>query len=203
MALNALALQMKDHGWLIDHEARKRHAVRLGAAIEAARQRFAAISGLSLSDAPVDGDGADQAVASGNADEADDDIAVFVNSAPQLKSLFFDKWGVRPKYFSKGTGTPSLDKNALKDLLAEGHTEQIRLAARALLDYRESHKTKSTYVDRLDPESKDKRGHPNTYLTLGDNRLRATPQPLQAWTCLLYTSPSPRDLSTSRMPSSA
>ena len=25
----------------------------------------------------------------------------------------------------------------------------------------------------------------------------------QAWTCLLYTSPSPRDLSTSRMPSSA
>ena len=25
----------------------------------------------------------------------------------------------------------------------------------------------------------------------------------QAWYCLLYTSPSPRDLSTSRMPSSA
>ena len=25
----------------------------------------------------------------------------------------------------------------------------------------------------------------------------------KAWTCLLYTSPSPRDLSTSRMPSSA
>ena len=25
----------------------------------------------------------------------------------------------------------------------------------------------------------------------------------QIWTCLLYTSPSPRDLSTSRMPSSA
>ena len=25
----------------------------------------------------------------------------------------------------------------------------------------------------------------------------------QVWTCLLYTSPSPRDLSTSRMPSSA
>ena len=27
--------------------------------------------------------------------------------------------------------------------------------------------------------------------------------PKDAWTCLLYTSPSPRDLSTSRMPSSA
>ena len=26
---------------------------------------------------------------------------------------------------------------------------------------------------------------------------------LQMWSCLLYTSPSPRDLSTSRMPSSA
>ena len=28
-------------------------------------------------------------------------------------------------------------------------------------------------------------------------------QALKAWGCLLYTSPSPRDLSTSRMPSSA
>ena len=26
---------------------------------------------------------------------------------------------------------------------------------------------------------------------------------MEAWVCLLYTSPSPRDLSTSRMPSSA
>ena len=31
----------------------------------------------------------------------------------------------------------------------------------------------------------------------------AESQGLQPWDCLLYTSPSPRDLSTSRMPSSA
>ena len=30
-----------------------------------------------------------------------------------------------------------------------------------------------------------------------------TPKLMATWTCLLYTSPSPRDLSTSRMPSSA
>ena len=28
-------------------------------------------------------------------------------------------------------------------------------------------------------------------------------RPVEIWVCLLYTSPSPRDLSTSRMPSSA
>ena len=34
-------------------------------------------------------------------------------------------------------------------------------------------------------------------------RSRRSPEDLQEQTCLLYTSPSPRDLSTSRMPSSA
>ena len=38
--------------------------------------------------------------------------------------------------------------------------------------------------------------HSDHYLELG-------PLIHTAWTCLLYTSPSPRDLSTSRMPSSA
>ena len=33
--------------------------------------------------------------------------------------------------------------------------------------------------------------------------LNLQPQALEAEDCLLYTSPSPRDLSTSRMPSSA
>ena len=35
------------------------------------------------------------------------------------------------------------------------------------------------------------------------NRLDSVGAELNAYTCLLYTSPSPRDLSTSRMPSSA
>ena len=34
-------------------------------------------------------------------------------------------------------------------------------------------------------------------------RQGVTPKLMSTWTCLLYTSPSPRDLSTSRMPSSA
>ena len=34
-------------------------------------------------------------------------------------------------------------------------------------------------------------------------KLDIDPKSHFAWTCLLYTSPSPRDLSTSRMPSSA
>jgi len=49
---------------------------------------------------------------------------------------------------------------------------------------------------------------PATHLDL-DRWMKALPQPWTAameatvFTCLLYTSPSPRDLSTSRMPSSA
>ena len=39
--------------------------------------------------------------------------------------------------------------------------------------------------------------------TEGDEKLVGQPAKRQAVTCLLYTSPSPRDLSTSRMPSSA
>ena len=38
---------------------------------------------------------------------------------------------------------------------------------------------------------------------IGGSAIDATGEPLPASTCLLYTSPSPRDLSTSRMPSSA
>ena len=38
---------------------------------------------------------------------------------------------------------------------------------------------------------------------LSDKLARLNYQRYQDWSCLLYTSPSPRDLSTSRMPSSA
>ena len=44
------------------------------------------------------------------------------------------------------------------------------------------------------------------FVAFEDNEMRNRPIPQQkemAKTCLLYTSPSPRDLSTSRMPSSA
>ena len=38
----------------------------------------------------------------------------------------------------------------------------------------------------------------------GESRIvRLHPQPDSLWTCLLYTSPSPRDVEESRMPSSA
>ena len=47
--------------------------------------------------------------------------------------------------------------------------------------------------------------HPVSIQFGGDNPeiLKEAAQMAQDWGCLLYTSPSPRDLSTSRMPSSA
>ena len=64
--------------------------------------------------------------------------------------------------------------------------------------------------------NRDDLGRPKTAVVGGTERLRISSQSLKrAWRtsevfesalaghCLLYTSPSPRDLSTSRMPSSA
>ena len=44
---------------------------------------------------------------------------------------------------------------------------------------------------------------PNGLLIMKGNPQHSPKVPRYMWTCLLYTSPSPRDLSTSRMPSSA
>src|SRR3990172_4406844 len=157
MALDHLALRMKNRRWHVDQEAVLRHQGRLAEDIHVAKEGFQRVSGLRLfPDVEVEGAEDDEAF----------DEKLF-NSAPQLKVLFFDRWGVVPKYRSKATGKPSLNKVVLKDLLAEGSTEQIRGAARWLLRFREAHKTKSTYIDRLRPDSMNKKGESNTYLTNG------------------------------------
>ena len=43
----------------------------------------------------------------------------------------------------------------------------------------------------------------DNYLYQGDSKISVSTTPSSYYNCLLYTSPSPRDLSTSRMPSSA
>lgn len=164
MILAEHAARMTDRGWAVWEERRLAHAVRLTSEIAQAKDAFQTIAGVSLT--------------SGNSDDEDDeefDDKLF-NSAPQLKVLFFDKWGVKPKYYSKETGKAKLDKNALKDLLAEGQTQQVRDAARWLLRFREAHKTKSTYIDRL---AKD---HPKTYLSKLDGLLRPSWHVIQALT---------------------
>ena len=48
-----------------------------------------------------------------------------------------------------------------------------------------------------------RRNKPSSHIKYGEANAVLTGDALQALACLLYTSPSPRDLSTSRMPSSA
>ena len=50
------------------------------------------------------------------------------------------------------------------------------------------------------PATPGNRSHSRCPASRGSHGRRSQPEP---WACLLYTSPSPRDLSTSRMPSSA
>ena len=143
MVLNRLALKMKNRGWAVDQTAVVEHQGRLANEIVEAKEKFQQVAGIKMR-LPGEAEG-----------EEDDDTfdESFFSSAPQLKELFFNKWGVRPKYFSKNTGAPSLDRNALKDLLAEGATQQIKDASRWLLRFREAHKTKATYIDRLRPDA--------------------------------------------------
>ena len=53
--------------------------------------------------------------------------------------------------------------------------------------------------DKFDMRVLTQDWHPSDHSSFADNHERAAPFSI----CLLYTSPSPRDLSTSRMPSSA
>ena len=72
---------------------------------------------------------------------------------------------------------------------------------------KESVVVEGNYDDTKDPRE-DYRSQPETYISENieinseeDDFIDEEPSDL--WDCLLYTSPSPRDLSTSRMPSSA
>ena len=57
------------------------------------------------------------------------------------------------------------------------------------------------------PDIKDSRNIPTFVVTLDEKGraigIRIKPTEITPWTCLLYTSPSPRDRTRSRMPSSA
>jgi len=59
---------------------------------------------------------------------------------------------------------------------------------------------KRAQTDMLDTELK---GEAKYFFTQWEDRARLSQSERLARICLLYTSPSPRDLSTSRMPSSA
>jgi len=68
---------------------------------------------------------------------------------PDLKKFFYGTLGVQPKFFSKETGEPSLDVNALERIVAD-ESPQIKEFARPLLAYRKAHKLVSTYVNNLE-----------------------------------------------------
>ena len=67
---------------------------------------------------------------------------------------------------------------------------------------RETSQTRERAQER-DVESRNENNVPSTQSQNNVNKQNAIKSVPQKSTCLLYTSPSPRDLSTSRMPSSA
>jgi DNA polymerase-1 len=180
MALNRLALKMKEAGIYVNQVSRAAHAVRLERNLRAARDSFVAAAGST-------GAGIEDLSAGGEAEPGVDGDAAKstssnINSAKQLKRLYFGQFKVKPTRFSEKTGAPSLDENALKDILVSPTaSQQAKETTHALLAYRESHKLKSTYVDRLDPS------HPESYLFGGRDTMHPDWNVLQAktgrWSC--------------------
>lgn len=176
--LNDLARRMKIIGVDTNQKARAAHGVRLNAEIEASRRRFGAVIGDDTFEIPEEVDETDT-------DGEQEDIKRLMNGAKRLQALFFGRFKVKPTVFSKNSGEPSLDENALKNILATpAYSDQIKEAVRALLLYRENQKTYSTYVQRLDPDFTGKKG---SLLFGGSTILHANWSPLQArtgrWSC--------------------
>ncbi len=186
MELNALALNMKLKGILIDQEKRKEHEERLGRAASDARERFARavsehpeLEGLATPEAG-DEDGGGEGGSELSSEEAE--AGKWISRLEKLKPLFFERFGIQPTHFSESTGKPSLNETALKAIVALSSAPPGAIAAaRALLSYREAHKTLSTYVQRLNPL------HEKSYLFGSNSVLHPTWNVLQAktgrWSC--------------------
>jgi DNA polymerase I-like protein with 3'-5' exonuclease and polymerase domains len=183
-ALTDLARRMKVIGINTSETHRVAHSTRLNGAIQDARARFQAAIGdpsFDLPEAnPDDEDAADTGL--------DLDNPKLINAASRLKTLYFKRFKVRPTVFSKETGAPSLDENALKQILASPlYPPAVKEATRSLLLYREAQKTYSTYVVRLAHDAKNKKGDNISYLWGKSPILHATWNPLQArtgrWSC--------------------
>ena len=75
---------------------------------------------------------------------------------------------------------------------------------KAALEMHESHKGKVGIVSKVEVATRDDL---STAYTPGVaepcRKIKANPEDVYKYTCLLYTSPSPRDAHESRMPSSA
>ena len=81
-------------------------------------------------------------------------------------------------------------------------TDNATPDASAMLDVQST--TKGMLIPRLTTTQRTSIASPATGLLVFDSDTNSFWfYDGSAWTCLLYTSPSPRDLSTSRMPSSA
>ena len=106
-----------------------------------------------------------------------------VNSTKELQRILFDQLGLKPQ---KKTKTGYSTNQATLEKLMGDHP-----IVESILDYREVEKLRSTY------------GQPLVDSVSDDGRIHATFRQTVARTCLLYTSPSPRDRTRSRMPSSA
>jgi len=115
-----------------------------------------------------------------------------VNSPSQLAEILFDKLNLQPSARRGKAKARSTAVDILEELSAK-HPLPGKI-----IEYREIAKLKSTYVDAL-----PKLIHPETGRLHTSFSQTGTATGRLSSSCLLYTSPSPRDLSTSRMPSSA
>lgn len=129
MKLGALAITMREHGVAISDEKRLVHR-------EALRSRLYSARG-------------DLRKLAGNVGMPEFNP----NSNPQLAALFFGKLKVRPTRWSKETGAPSLDVEALSELLGDPRP-LVAAISRSMLNYRLWSARLVKYVEKLPVDRK-------------------------------------------------
>ncbi len=73
-------------------------------------------------------------------------------SVPQLQDLLFEEWGLLPHHYSKKTGEPSTDDEALRYYMTKGATSPAQRAViYAERRFRNATKLRGTYVLKLRP----------------------------------------------------
>ena len=119
-----------------------------------------------------------------------------VNSTKQLREVLFEELGLTPQKNTKtGYSTDAASLEKIRD--------QHEIVA-VLLEYREVEKLRSTYGQGLlDVTDSDGRIRATFNQTVARTGRLSSEDPNLHNICLLYTSPSPRDRTRSRMPSSA
>ena len=131
-------------GWLTDPIEVERYKEKCRAEIAQAQAAFREHTHQDINTEDIEGEPEEDSEGREPGEEQEE---LKLSQSIALANLFYVTWGVPAKHYSKQTGRPSLNKNALAELLSYPETK-VRKTARFILHHREASKTLG-FLERL------------------------------------------------------